>query len=39
MKFRKPPDLPVWRGDLYVVSGPIYKGDNILRIGGAVMVY
>jgi endonuclease G, mitochondrial len=21
-----------------VVSGPIYKGDNILRIGGAVMV-
>jgi endonuclease G, mitochondrial len=26
------------RGDLYVVSGPIYKGDNILRIGGAVMV-
>jgi endonuclease G, mitochondrial len=26
------------RGDLYVVSGPIYQGDNILRIGGAVMV-
>jgi endonuclease G len=26
------------RGDLYVVSGPIYKGDDILRIGGAVMV-
>jgi len=26
------------RGDLYVVSGPIYQGDSILRIGGAVMV-
>ena len=26
------------RGDLYVVSGPIYQGDDILRIGGAVMV-
>jgi endonuclease G len=26
------------RGDLYVVTGPIYQGDNILRIGGAVMV-
>src|SRR5664279_3019043 len=26
------------RGYLYVVSGPIYQGDNILRIGGAVMV-
>jgi endonuclease G len=26
------------RGDLYIVSGPIYQGDNILRIGGAVMV-
>jgi endonuclease G, mitochondrial len=38
MKFRKPPTLPVWRSDLYVVSGPIYKVDNILRIGGAVMV-
>jgi len=26
------------RGDLYVISGPIYGGDTILRIGGAVMV-
>jgi endonuclease G len=26
------------RGDLYVVTGPIYQGVNILRIGGAVMV-
>jgi endonuclease G len=26
------------RGDLYVVTGPIFSGDNIQRIGGAVMV-
>ena len=26
------------RGDLYVVSGPIYSGANIQQIGGAVMV-
>jgi endonuclease G, mitochondrial len=26
------------RGDIYVVTGPIYSGNNIGRIGGAVMV-
>lgn len=26
------------RGELYVVTGPIYSGNNIQRIGGAVMV-
>jgi len=26
------------RGDLYVVTGPIYSGNSIQRIGGAVMV-
>lgn len=26
------------RGELYVISGPIYQGADILRIGGAVMV-
>jgi endonuclease G, mitochondrial len=26
------------RGDLYVVTGPIYTGSSIQRIGGAVMV-
>jgi endonuclease G len=25
-------------GELYVVTGPIFKGDNIQRVGGAVMV-
>ena len=26
------------RGELYVVTGPIFSGENIQRIGGAVMV-
>lgn len=26
------------RGELYIVTGPIYSGDTIQRIGGAVMV-
>lgn len=26
------------RGELYIVTGPIYSGSNIQRIGGAVMV-
>lgn len=26
------------RGDLYVVTGPLFKGSNLQRIGGAVMV-
>lgn len=26
------------KGELYVVSGPIFKGSNLQRIGGAVMV-
>jgi endonuclease G, mitochondrial len=26
------------RGDIYVVTGPIYSGNSIQRIGGAVMV-
>jgi len=26
------------RGELYVVTGPIFRGDNLQRIGGAVMV-
>ena len=26
------------RGDIYVVTGPIYAGSSIQRIGGAVMV-
>jgi endonuclease G len=26
------------RGDLYVVTGPIYSGANIQQTGGAVMV-
>lgn len=26
------------RGDLFIVTGPIYTGSNIQRIGGAVMV-
>jgi endonuclease G len=26
------------RGDIYVVTGPIFSGSNIQRIGGAVMV-
>ncbi|MDD2271128.1 MAG: DNA/RNA non-specific endonuclease [Desulfuromonadaceae bacterium] len=26
------------RGDLYIVTGPIYSGNSIQRIGGAVMV-
>lgn len=26
------------RGDIYVVTGPIYSGDGIQQIGGAVMV-
>jgi endonuclease G len=26
------------RGELFVVTGPIYSGNNIMRIGGAVMV-
>lgn len=26
------------RGDLYIVTGPIYSGNGIQRIGGAVMV-
>ena len=26
------------KGDIYVVSGPIYQGSNIEQIGGAVMV-
>jgi endonuclease G, mitochondrial len=26
------------RGDLYIVTGPIYSGENVLKIGGAVMV-
>jgi endonuclease G len=25
-------------GDLYVVTGPIFQGENLQRIGGAVMV-
>jgi endonuclease G len=26
------------RGEIFVVSGPIYRGENVQRIGGAVMV-
>ena len=26
------------RGDLYIVTGPIYSGENIQKIGGAIMV-
>jgi endonuclease G len=26
------------KGDIYVVTGPIYQGSNIEQIGGAVMV-
>jgi endonuclease G len=26
------------RGEIFVVTGPIYSGNNIERIGGAVMV-
>jgi len=26
------------RGELYVITGPIFKGSNLQRIGGAVMV-
>ena len=26
------------RGDLYIVTGPIYSGENVLKIGDAVMV-
>lgn len=31
-------DLAIERKELYVVSGPIFEGNNLQRIGGAVMV-
>jgi endonuclease G len=30
--------LALTRGELYVVTGPVYVGENLQRIGGAVMV-